>query len=213
MSEKSAGSRRRSHVVYSRAAIAIMLAFWRNRLGGRRAETGVDAEPARCPFGHANRAAFTLKPGGRAKRLGHDKRADRLGSTRDRRSSRSSDGSQREIRRRGDGGASGDRRGGRTLARSRVVARSTARLDQIELQWEGPSALISRKAVAEAIAIEPKQRVLIARAVAIRDRRRSEGQDLARVEGTLAPTFSTFSTTSNGPAGSRSGPAVSTDLG
>jgi len=61
-----------------------------------------------------------------------------------------------------------------------------ARLDQIELQWEGPSALVSRKAIAEAVEIDAKQRAIIVRAVGVRDRRRSQGQDIATVEADLA---------------------------
>ena len=61
-----------------------------------------------------------------------------------------------------------------------------ARLDQIELQWEGPSAIVSRKAIADVIELNLKQREIILHAVTVRDRRRAQGQEIATVEEDLA---------------------------
>ena len=49
------------------------------------------------------------------------------------------------------------------------------RLIQIDLQWEGPSALISRKMVAESLNLDDRQRATLAQAVSDRDRRRDPG--------------------------------------
>jgi hypothetical protein len=60
------------------------------------------------------------------------------------------------------------------------------RLDQIDLQWEGPAVLVTRPAVAEALKLTPEQRQQLAEAVVRRNRRREQGEDLKRAEGDLA---------------------------
>jgi len=49
------------------------------------------------------------------------------------------------------------------------------RLIQIDLQWEGPAALVSRPVVAEALALSPQQRSTLSVAVAERNRKRDQG--------------------------------------
>ena len=60
------------------------------------------------------------------------------------------------------------------------------RLVQIDLQWEGPSALISRKMVAESLNLDDRQRATLAQAVSDRDRRRAQAPDRAGDERQLA---------------------------
>jgi hypothetical protein len=60
------------------------------------------------------------------------------------------------------------------------------RLVQIDLQWEGPSALISRKMVAEALNLDDRQRATLAQAVSDRDRRRAQAPDRGGDERQLA---------------------------
>jgi hypothetical protein len=49
------------------------------------------------------------------------------------------------------------------------------RLRQIDLQWEGPSAMISRPAVAEYLKLTPEQRQALAQAIARCNERRARG--------------------------------------
>ncbi len=60
------------------------------------------------------------------------------------------------------------------------------RLVQIDLQWEGPSALISRTMVAESLNLDDRQRATLAQAVADRDRRRAQAPDRGGDERQLA---------------------------
>jgi hypothetical protein len=60
------------------------------------------------------------------------------------------------------------------------------RLVQIDLQWEGPSALISRKIVAESLNLDDRQRATLAQAVSDRDRRRAQAPDRGGDERQLA---------------------------
>jgi hypothetical protein len=60
------------------------------------------------------------------------------------------------------------------------------RLVQIDLQWEGPSALISRKMVAEALNLDDRQRATLAQAVSDRDRRRAQSPGRGGDERQLA---------------------------
>jgi hypothetical protein len=60
------------------------------------------------------------------------------------------------------------------------------RLAEIDLQWEGPSALISRPVVADHIGLLPEQRTRLQQAIAERDRRRSRGDDWREREQQLA---------------------------
>jgi hypothetical protein len=61
-----------------------------------------------------------------------------------------------------------------------------SRLLQVDLQWEGPSALTSRPMVADALGLTARQRQRLAQAVAERDRRRLQGMPLAQRERLLA---------------------------
>jgi hypothetical protein len=56
------------------------------------------------------------------------------------------------------------------------------RLIEIDLQWEGPSALISRAIVADHLGLTAEQRASLARALAERNRRRAQGIDLRECE-------------------------------
>jgi hypothetical protein len=60
------------------------------------------------------------------------------------------------------------------------------RLVQIDLQWEGPSALISRKMVAESLNLDDRQRATLAQAVSDRDRRRAQAPGRGGDERQLA---------------------------
>ncbi len=60
------------------------------------------------------------------------------------------------------------------------------RLVQIDLQWEGPSALISRKMVAESLNLDDRQRATLAQAVSDRDHRRDQAPDRGGDERQLA---------------------------
>lgn len=60
------------------------------------------------------------------------------------------------------------------------------RLLQIDLQWEGPSALINRPTVAAAIELSETQRDQLRRAVLLRDQMRAQGKPIAEAERLLA---------------------------
>ncbi len=60
------------------------------------------------------------------------------------------------------------------------------RLVQIDLQWEGPSALISRKMVAESLNLDDWQRATLAQAVSDRNRRRAQAPNRGGDERQLA---------------------------
>src|SRR4051794_10012696 len=60
------------------------------------------------------------------------------------------------------------------------------RLVQIDLQWEGPSALISRKIVAESLNLDDRQRATLAQAISDRNRRRAQAAYGAGEERQLA---------------------------
>ena len=60
------------------------------------------------------------------------------------------------------------------------------RLVQVDLQWEGPSALISRKMVAESLNLDDRQRATLAQAVSDRDHRRDQAPDRGGDERQLA---------------------------
>jgi len=60
------------------------------------------------------------------------------------------------------------------------------RLIEIDLQWEGPSALIRRPVVADHIGLTPEQRTALVQAIAQRDHQRSQGGDLWESEKQLA---------------------------
>lgn len=56
-----------------------------------------------------------------------------------------------------------------------LTAEQQSRLEQIDLQWEGPSALITRPSVAQILSLTEPQRSALAQAVAARHRLRVEG--------------------------------------
>jgi hypothetical protein len=60
------------------------------------------------------------------------------------------------------------------------------RLVQIDLQWEGPSALISRKMVAESLNLDDRQRATLAQAISDCNRRRAQVAGGAGEERQLA---------------------------
>jgi hypothetical protein len=77
---------------------------------------------------------------------------------------------------------------------SRLSSAQLSRLIQIDLQWEGPAALVSRPAVADALGLTPEQRATLRQAVAECTRTRSEGVFRADDERELArKTLATLS--------------------
>jgi hypothetical protein len=60
-----------------------------------------------------------------------------------------------------------------------------ARLRQIELQWEGASAMLSRPTVAEYLKLTPEQRQVLVRAISERNAQRAHGQSSQRDEAVL----------------------------
>ncbi len=60
------------------------------------------------------------------------------------------------------------------------------RLAQLDYQWEGPSAVITRAKVAESLALTDAQRVMLAKAVAERNGRRGGGPPIEAEEAELA---------------------------
>jgi hypothetical protein len=60
------------------------------------------------------------------------------------------------------------------------------RLIEIDLQWEGPSALISRPVVADHLGLSPEQRSRLTKAIAERDGRRAQGEGGRTAEQHLA---------------------------
>jgi hypothetical protein len=66
--------------------------------------------------------------------------------------------------------------------KSRLSDAQRKRLVEIDLQWEGPSALISRPILADHIGLTPEQRAKLAQAIAERNRQRARGGDLRESE-------------------------------
>jgi hypothetical protein len=60
------------------------------------------------------------------------------------------------------------------------------RLLQIDLQWEGPSVLVTRPLVAESLKLSKAQRTTLAKAVEERNRMRAQGRNRPADERTLA---------------------------
>jgi hypothetical protein len=60
------------------------------------------------------------------------------------------------------------------------------RLAQLDYQWEGPSAVITRAKVAESLALTDAQRIVLAKAVAERNGRRGGGPPIEADEAGLA---------------------------
>jgi hypothetical protein len=69
---------------------------------------------------------------------------------------------------------------------SQLTETQRKRLVQIDLQWEGPSALISRSVVSEALSLSADQRSKLTKAVAERNRQRAEGHNQPADERALA---------------------------
>jgi hypothetical protein len=61
-----------------------------------------------------------------------------------------------------------------------------SRLIQIDLQWEGPSALISRPIVADSLGLSDSQRALLTQALAERNQKRAQGQPPPQSDRRLA---------------------------
>jgi hypothetical protein len=66
--------------------------------------------------------------------------------------------------------------------KTRLSDAQRKRLIEIDLQWEGPSALISRPIVADHIGLTAEQRAGLAEGIAERNRRRAQGGDLRESE-------------------------------
>ncbi|HWE40495.1 MAG TPA: hypothetical protein VG406_28365 [Isosphaeraceae bacterium] len=67
-----------------------------------------------------------------------------------------------------------------------LTTKQRGRIDQLDLQWEGPAVLVTRPAVADALKLTAEQRRRLAEAVVRRNRRREQGDDLKQAEGELA---------------------------
>jgi hypothetical protein len=66
--------------------------------------------------------------------------------------------------------------------KTRLSDAQRKRLIEIDLQWEGASALVSRPIVADHIGLTLEQRASLTRAIAERNRRRAQGDDLRESE-------------------------------
>ena len=62
------------------------------------------------------------------------------------------------------------------------------RLDQVALQWEGPTALLSRPIVANSLNLTEAQRSALSHAIAARNTRRKDGPPIPEDEAKLAET-------------------------
>jgi hypothetical protein len=69
--------------------------------------------------------------------------------------------------------------------RNRLSEPQQKRLLEIDLQWEGPSALISRPVLGDHLRLTPEQRTRLGEAVAECNRRRQEGTHWLECERTL----------------------------
>jgi hypothetical protein len=61
--------------------------------------------------------------------------------------------------------------------KTRLTEPQRKRLIEIDLQWEGPSALVSRPVVADHIGLTPDQRTRLTQAIAARNRQIAQGGD------------------------------------
>ena len=62
------------------------------------------------------------------------------------------------------------------------------RIDQIDLQWEGPSALVTRGVLAEELGLTPPQKAAIEAAIARRNELRRRPEQAREAERELART-------------------------
>ena len=67
-----------------------------------------------------------------------------------------------------------------------LSAEQVARLGEIDLQWEGPSAVLSRPKIGESLGLTDAQRQGLAQAVEVRNRHRAKGRPAVEVERQLA---------------------------
>lgn len=77
---------------------------------------------------------------------------------------------------------------GQTWIDAELTAEQRARLAQIDLQWEGPSSLVSRVPIAQALNLSAEQVAAIRKAIADRDAKRARGDDPRAAERALATT-------------------------
>jgi hypothetical protein len=66
---------------------------------------------------------------------------------------------------------------GELWLQTRLTEVQRKRFSQLDLQWEGASALIKRPVVADHLRLTPEQHALLSEAIAARDRRRATGAD------------------------------------
>jgi len=72
---------------------------------------------------------------------------------------------------------------------TRLSSEQRLRLAQLDLQWEGPSAVVSRAVVVQALNLSSEQIATMRNAVSVRDQRRARGEpqaDAALLQTTLA---------------------------
>jgi hypothetical protein len=69
---------------------------------------------------------------------------------------------------------------------TQLTAEQQVRLVQIDLQWEGPSALITRPVVAETLGLSAEQRASLSAAISRRNHLRTQGRDRPQDERQLA---------------------------
>jgi hypothetical protein len=74
---------------------------------------------------------------------------------------------------------------GEEWLQSRLSESQRKRFSQLDLQWEGASALIRRPVVADHLGLTADQRTRLAEAIAVRNRRRAAGDDLWECERRL----------------------------
>ena len=141
---------------------------------------------ARLPPGDPDRPAAAPEPPRRAGRPRPESGTDGRGPARDLRAAREG----RRVAGQDGAEAIAARRAIDEEQRRRLEAllspEQQDRLVQIDLQWEGPSALISRKMVAESLNLDDRQRATLAQAVSDRDRRRAQAPDRGGDERQLA---------------------------
>ncbi|HEX8200611.1 MAG TPA: hypothetical protein VF590_08995 [Isosphaeraceae bacterium] len=74
----------------------------------------------------------------------------------------------------------------RRWLQAQLTPEQQARLAQIDLQWEGPSALLTRPVVAETLGLTTEQRQVLSTAIARRNHLRAQGQVRPQDERQLA---------------------------
>jgi len=82
----------------------------------------------------------------------------------------------------------------RRWLQTQLTPEQQARLAQIDLQWEGPSALLTRPVIAETLGLTAEQRQVLSAAIARRNHLRAQGQGRPQDERQLAEqTLATLS--------------------